>query len=114
MSESSGNESKSEAKSTPKAPVEKSKEAPSERSDEPGPTTNTGGERQGSGGYRSRGGGGGGRSFSRNKSSGGHRSQGGGGFRNHNQHQRVQRPQNEEDIGGSPVGLTPISAEDLA
>lgn len=43
------------------------------------------------------------------------RHQNGGGFRNqNNQHQRVQRPQNEEDIGATPMGLTPITAEDLA
>jgi transcription termination factor Rho len=60
--------------------------------------------------------------FSRNQKSGGggrfDRGGGGGGsYRNNNNnnpHQRIQRPQNEDDIGGTPAGLTPVTAEDLA
>ncbi len=72
--------------------------------------------RHGGGGGGFRNGGGGGKGGGPRHSGGG--GGGGGGFRNNNsnnnQHQRVQRPQNEEDIGATPVGLAPISAEELA
>lgn len=113
MSESSENESKVESKSTTVS--EKPKDPNTEpRSEEQSQAPNSAsGERAPFRG-RTSGGGGGGRPFNRNSKPGGHRNQG-GGFRNHNQqHQRVQRPQNEDDIGGTPVGLTPVSAEDLS
>jgi transcription termination factor Rho len=118
MSDASENESKNQ-------PPEKPKEASAptqERNEDSGGDEGEGRRDRFRG--RSGGGGGGGRTFGRGpkNSGGGHRHQGGGGggggFRdrgnNGNHQQRVQRPQNEEEIGATPAGLAPVTAEDLA
>jgi transcription termination factor Rho len=94
--------------------------AASEPNDNNGGGGSTGGEDRSRDRFRGRGPRPGG--FSRNQKSGGggrfDRGGGGGGsYRNNNNnnpHQRIQRPQNEDDIGGTPAGLTPVTAEDLA